>query len=226
MADDDDLLGRFSITSPCPMSFNDMQGDDKVRFCSQCSKNVHNLSNMSKAEAAELVRKSDGKICAFIRRDERGKIITDNCPQFLRNARNRLFDKIASIASWLVLIGLMPTAFIFTKTMSGGGGGGLTNISAACQAESVRTIAPTIITGWMSFKLITLSASRFRLSKNVESLILLTLPFSFGFFVYFKEVGACRLFFAESIVTGLILAGSTYGFAFLLRRLSKVDQLK
>ena len=59
MGKDDELLSRFSVVSPCPISLPDMTGEDKLRFCQHCSKNVHNLSNMSKKEAAKVIRQSD-----------------------------------------------------------------------------------------------------------------------------------------------------------------------
>src|SRR6516162_8887116 len=40
---------RLRVASPCPADWNAMQGDDRVRFCGQCEKNVYNLSAMTHA---------------------------------------------------------------------------------------------------------------------------------------------------------------------------------
>src|SRR4051812_47184360 len=38
------LLDRITIASPCTASWDDMAGDDRVRFCASCQKDVYNLS--------------------------------------------------------------------------------------------------------------------------------------------------------------------------------------
>ncbi len=40
-----------------------MQGTDKIRLCSHCAKHVNNLSEMTRKQAARLVRASNGNIC-------------------------------------------------------------------------------------------------------------------------------------------------------------------
>lgn len=40
-----------------------MHGNDRVRFCSHCSKHVNNLSEMTRKEARRLVRASGGNLC-------------------------------------------------------------------------------------------------------------------------------------------------------------------
>ncbi len=54
---------RLRVASPCPADWNAMQGDDRVRFCGQCVKNVYNLSAMTHAEAEDLIREKEGKLC-------------------------------------------------------------------------------------------------------------------------------------------------------------------
>ncbi|HEY0062420.1 MAG TPA: hypothetical protein VGC21_09885, partial [Telluria sp.] len=48
-------LHRISIASPCTASWDLMQGDERVRHCGDCNKNVFNLSAMPEAEAATLL---------------------------------------------------------------------------------------------------------------------------------------------------------------------------
>lgn len=54
------LAQEFRIKEPCPMNWEDMNGDDKKRFCSQCSLHVHNLSAMNDGEIDRLRKKSGG----------------------------------------------------------------------------------------------------------------------------------------------------------------------
>ena len=42
-----EILDRLRIASPCPMRWDDMQGDDRKRFFGECRLHVYNLSAMS-----------------------------------------------------------------------------------------------------------------------------------------------------------------------------------
>lgn len=50
------------IPEPCHADWDEMTGDDRKRFCGACTKHVHNLSEMTHAEAAELL-KSHTNLC-------------------------------------------------------------------------------------------------------------------------------------------------------------------
>ncbi len=45
------LLDRVAIKTPCKASWDEMQGDDRVRFCCACTKNVYDISAMTEDEA-------------------------------------------------------------------------------------------------------------------------------------------------------------------------------
>ncbi|MBC7910089.1 MAG: ankyrin repeat domain-containing protein [Pyrinomonadaceae bacterium] len=73
-----DTLDRISIPKPCTADWDEMIGNEQVRFCSHCSLSVHNLSAMTRREALRLVTKSKGKLCArYIRRPD-GEIQTSH----------------------------------------------------------------------------------------------------------------------------------------------------
>lgn len=50
------LLSRTRVATPCRADWDAMVGDDRSRFCGSCRKNVYNLSVMTAAEAATLIR--------------------------------------------------------------------------------------------------------------------------------------------------------------------------
>ena len=52
-----DRAHRLTIASPCTASWDDMEGDDKVRFCGECELNVYNLSAMTEGEGAQRRRR-------------------------------------------------------------------------------------------------------------------------------------------------------------------------
>lgn len=65
------------ITGPCPVDFDRSTFDDGAtrRFCDVCSKNVHNLSAMSRDEARTFLRVNAGKkLCVTYKHDARGDI--------------------------------------------------------------------------------------------------------------------------------------------------------
>jgi hypothetical protein len=80
-------LADLHVASPCPASWEEMQGDDRVRFCQQCRLNVYNLSGMSRAEADTLVQQRQGRLCVRFYRRRDGTLLTQDCPVGLRAAR-------------------------------------------------------------------------------------------------------------------------------------------
>jgi hypothetical protein len=48
-------LDRIAVASPCPVAWDDMTGNDRVRFCSQCKLNVYNISAMTRSEAESFI---------------------------------------------------------------------------------------------------------------------------------------------------------------------------
>ena len=39
-----DALDRIRVASPCSADWDEMTGNDEVRFCRHCSRHVHDLS--------------------------------------------------------------------------------------------------------------------------------------------------------------------------------------
>ena len=67
-----------------------MIGTDQSRFCGQCSKNVYNLSGMTRGEAEELITRSEGRLCVRFYRRADGSVLTQNCPVGLAAVRARV----------------------------------------------------------------------------------------------------------------------------------------
>ncbi len=89
-------LDNVRIASPCKASWDDMQGDERVRFCGKCEKNVFNLSAMSKSEAEALLFEKDNSVCARIFRRADGTVMTTDCPVGVRTKRVRRLAIIAA----------------------------------------------------------------------------------------------------------------------------------
>ena len=71
-----DFLDSINVKSPCSESWDEMKGNDEVRFCSHCAKNVHDISAMTRAKAEKLVKNSNGKLCVRYVKNPNGKLIT------------------------------------------------------------------------------------------------------------------------------------------------------
>lgn len=56
-------LRKLRVAEPCSENWNEMFGNDRVRFCSHCAKSVNDISAMSPKEALRLVKRSRGNIC-------------------------------------------------------------------------------------------------------------------------------------------------------------------
>ncbi len=75
------LLENIQIASPCNADWNSMSGDERVRFCGDCRKQVYNLSGMSADEAEALLREKEGDLCARLYRRADGTVLTTDCPE-------------------------------------------------------------------------------------------------------------------------------------------------
>lgn len=76
-------LDRVRVTTPCNAAWEQMTGNDIVRFCEHCSKDVHDLSALTRRDAELLVLKSNGRLCVRYRRASDSKrIITKDQPAF------------------------------------------------------------------------------------------------------------------------------------------------
>jgi len=83
------LLDNVAIASPCAASWDDMVGDDQVRHCGACDKDVFNLTHMTREDAERVIVAAQGKLCARYFRRADGTILTSNCTVGARAARRR-----------------------------------------------------------------------------------------------------------------------------------------
>ncbi|QNA87712.1 hypothetical protein G4G28_03105 [Massilia sp. Dwa41.01b] len=73
-------LPHLEIPVPCTESWDAMEGDERVRHCGLCRKNVYNLSALPQAEAAALLAGDvDGQLCVRFYRRSDGSVMTSDC---------------------------------------------------------------------------------------------------------------------------------------------------
>ena len=116
MQNDSDL-DNLLLAFPCPIKWESMDGDERERLCKQCSQKVYNISDMTKAEAEAFLaeRVETGNACLFFYKRADGTIKTDNCPRYLRPARN--------LVLWLHKTVSLCAAFLLTSNLMGCSGG-------------------------------------------------------------------------------------------------------
>ncbi|HEV7558643.1 MAG TPA: hypothetical protein VGO00_24400, partial [Kofleriaceae bacterium] len=56
-----------------------MTGDERVRHCGSCNKNVYNLSGMTRDDAHALLVEHEGAMCVRYYRRHDGTILTADC---------------------------------------------------------------------------------------------------------------------------------------------------
>lgn len=93
------MLASLTVKTPCKVSWSAMEGDDRVRSCCTCSKNVYDLSAMtedeSKAFLALHLDEQDADVRIFRRPD--GRILTSDCP---RGASKRHGRRVEARPRW------------------------------------------------------------------------------------------------------------------------------
>jgi hypothetical protein len=84
------MLDRLSVASPCSESWGEMVGDERVRYCLKCEKNVFNLSAMNRDEAEALLQqRAGGEVCVRYYQRADGTIMTTDCPVGVAKKRRK-----------------------------------------------------------------------------------------------------------------------------------------
>ncbi len=84
-----------------------MTGDERVRHCGACDKNVYNFKEMTRTEIEVLLLKTEGRVCARLFQRADGTVLTRDCPVALAKVRRKLVAGLMMAAAMvLTLLGL------------------------------------------------------------------------------------------------------------------------
>lgn len=89
-------LDSVRVATPCRAAWENMQGDNQVRFCQTCAKHVYNLSAMTRTEAEALIQAKEGRMCIRFYERADGTVLTQDCPVGLRAVQRRMFKGLAA----------------------------------------------------------------------------------------------------------------------------------
>lgn len=106
------MLENIRIASPCSADWEQMQGDDRVRHCFACNRNVYNLSSMTAQEIRNLLAQREGRVCGRLYQRRDGTVLTENCPIGLRAVMRRL-SRIAGM-----VLSVMTPSVVFAQAQS------------------------------------------------------------------------------------------------------------
>ena len=111
-------LDAIEIPVPCEAKWEDMAGDDRMRFCRLCRLHVHDLSEMTRREAEALLS-GGGRVCVQLYRRPDGRVLTRSC-RAVRGMR-RAARALAGTAAAVVLGILSWSSWSFAVGLGAGG---------------------------------------------------------------------------------------------------------
>src|SRR5262245_40383933 len=76
MSDRRHELNVLDVPNPCTVPWRSMTGGQQVRFCTQCRKNVYNLSAMTATESEAVLATGSGTPCVRFYRRADGTVVT------------------------------------------------------------------------------------------------------------------------------------------------------
>lgn len=85
------VLDGIRVASPCRADWKGMTGDDRVRHCGDCRRNVYNLSGLTRDGAEALIAEKEGRLCVrYYQRADGTILFRDDCePGVARQERRR-----------------------------------------------------------------------------------------------------------------------------------------
>jgi hypothetical protein len=89
-----------------------MTGDSRKRFCGECKLNVYNLSDMTRYDAENLLRLSEGRLCVRYFQRPDGTVLTQDCPVGWARVRRRL--SLAATAAFGLFLSLLGTVGVMS----------------------------------------------------------------------------------------------------------------
>jgi hypothetical protein len=138
------VLPNIRVATPCTADWNQMTGDDRVRHCATCDKDVFNLSAMTRDDAEALILQKAGDLCARYYQRTDGTILLADCTVGVAQKRKR---RVIAAGAAMLLAGGGATAWWMKHkqpqyTMGSVGFDDTENVHMTVHAEAVETAPP------------------------------------------------------------------------------------
>jgi len=89
----------LKIAALCPLRWDEMVGDDRIRFCARCQQNVYDVAGLTQAELTRLSQSREGRLCLRLQVRPDGTVITKDCWHAVRRARARLVSSALALVA-------------------------------------------------------------------------------------------------------------------------------
>jgi hypothetical protein len=96
-------LDNLRVASPCPARWKNMRGDDRVRLCEACGKNVYNLAAMTRDEATQVITQAEQRPCIRLYQRKDGTALTSDCPEGRASRRHTVAYLSACVIAVLAI---------------------------------------------------------------------------------------------------------------------------
>jgi hypothetical protein len=88
---------KFRTGTPCPADWDLMRGDERVRYCPECKRDVYDFSKMSDEDIEHLVARGGQRLCARVRQRPSGVVVTTDSSVSFGGLMRRM-SRLATIA--------------------------------------------------------------------------------------------------------------------------------
>ncbi len=99
------VLDNIRLATPCTAAWSEMSGDDRVRHCGACKKDVFNLSELTRDEARALILEKAGQLCVKYYQRHDGTILLADCTIGVHRRRRRGVIAAGAAAALFAAVG-------------------------------------------------------------------------------------------------------------------------
>ncbi len=150
-----DALDDVKIAAPCSSSWDEMRGDDRVRFCRSCFLNVYDLSAMSRADARNFLYTQEGRVCVRVYRRADGKVLSADCPVGAAALKRRAADLALALVTGFLFVSSAAFAMLseggrgLLRTSGLPGAGLWDHAVRRCEVRLLGTWPLSVLTRWL-----------------------------------------------------------------------------
>jgi len=103
-------LDQLKVITPCSANWEQMNGSDQKRFCSECSKHVFDFSQMTRQQIEAVTSIHQGNLCARITRREDGSMVMLNAPLPIYSSRRSNSPMLSAAVATMLSLSVPATA--------------------------------------------------------------------------------------------------------------------
>lgn len=159
-------VSKYKLAATCDSDWNSLIGTSRCRFCSTCSLNVYDCSNMDQAEVDQLVLQKENKQSFILYKRKDGRFLTADCPVGQKRIRSGLttMASVAAVVVGLIAVGIwmmsnkpaepadtslgqVLQSTNFSGASNKGAGAGTTNLPKLTPSSSNLAASPVIPEG-------------------------------------------------------------------------------